>query len=294
MEKATKDDISTHPYNDLTQWIGADFSTAPLNEDWVKKFQKKIDRAFGLNAEGKSAIILAWSGDQRYWNSFYTDWYGNGLPKQSSLERQPRLLFGRFNINEFDYYDVIAPRWILLERMEYAQYAPSWKDSSWVYDGKMDCNKMARPDDPPREYFEWMQTLAIHETPINKGYVSPCCRRARLATKKCYGLYRPPNEKDIEELRAFRQWREKNNLQRADEAFNAETLKKISENTQFSFQQAEIRKSKAMREFVMTNPTQFLGSFMKDRDIQMSTREIDEAASEALDIIEVEKMKKYD
>lgn len=279
---------SLHPYNDIGEWAG-DFSRAPLSDVKIKEFQQKIDQAFGVNPEGKSQIVLAWSGDRTFWEPFYTDWYLNGLPIESSLEKQPILLFFRYKVNDYDYLDLYPPRWILLERREPAQYADSWKESSWAEDGRLGCEKMLRPDDPPKDYYVWYQTLATHDAPTNIGYLPPCCARSRKAQKKCFGKYREPNEADLADLRRFRQWREDNNCQRADEPLTAESLRKISIATRFSIDQAEKRKIKAMREWVMTNPSQFLGSFMKDRDCQLSAREIDESVSDGLEIIEQEK-----
>lgn len=273
--------VQLHPFNNLEDWIGADFSNPPETKEWQVAFQKRIDDTFGV----ERGIVLAWSGDKRYWDGFYTDWFVNGLPKEASFEKRPILLWKSVPINDLDYFDIFPPRWLLLERHSAVQYADSWESASWVSDAKMvGGKKRVRPSSPPPEMFIWWKTIAEHEPSQLIGEPPPCCVRHAEAKSICFGTYRPPSEEDLIAVAGLRDFNKENNAQRPDEPLNANSLNRASRSTEFYYAQAALQKRKVMHDFMSACPEIFLNSSLKDRGMELSAREMDQLVAEACDM----------
>lgn len=285
-ERATITPPPVHPYNNIADWLDSDFSEPPKNAAWQKKFQQKIDDTFGV----KGAIVLAWSGDKRFWvDEFYTNWFQNGQPKLESLEKKPIILWAKIPQGKYDYVYVSPPRWLLLERLHPEQYAPNWKNSCFVTDAAMTSGKkQARPLTPPKEYFVHWRTLGEHEHGTVRGD-PPCCARVKQinANACCFGKYRPPYEQDLIAIRKFRDWRNEVNAQRADQPISAKSLQSVSSMTKAYFEEAKRAELRVMREFALSHPEIFIGTAMKDRGLKYSPREVENIIKESCDRREV-------
>jgi hypothetical protein len=274
-----------NPLDDMMAWLETDLSKPPLDAEWQADFQKKLDSAFGA----KDAIVLAWSGDQKYWNTVACDWFSTGTAKQ--WEKKPIVLFGCFNVSETDYIYVSPPRWLLLERRHPAQYAATWEQSAWIADARMLSNrKRFLPEQPPKAMYEWLRTIAEHDQTIVIGDMPRCCRTALDVKKVCYGRYKPPSEIDIAYVRGIREKMDRDGLvQRNDEPVNEQSLKQAKMTSKFYHQQAERQQSSALKDFILSNPRAFLGAMPQRKGITLSDREITEAVKEALDQSETER-----
>lgn len=276
-----------NPLNDPLQWLETDFSTPPLDEQWQQDFQKKLDSAFGA----ERGIVLAWSNDRRYWDSYYTDWFATGTPKPSSLEKKPIVLFGCFNVNERDYLYISPPRFLLLERHHPAQYEDSWEAESWVSDPKMlSGKKRILPKEPPKEKYVWLRTIAEHDQTVVIGEMPRCCRAALDVKKVCYGRYRPPSDLDLSYVRQIRENMDRAGVvQRNDQPINEQSMKMAAMTSKFYHQQTARMESSALKEFILSDPRAFLGAMPQRKGITLSDREIREAVKEALDQSEQER-----
>jgi len=270
-----------HPYDIIEQWVGADFTKPPLPQDKIDEFQRKLDSAFG--AEG--AIILAWSGERKYWDELYTEWHPNGLPK-GVLEKKPILLFAQYNINEDDYLYIIAPRWMLLEKLHPNEYAAGWEDAKWVEDNRvLGGKKQIRADNPPPAFYKVLKTIAEHETPYRTGDIPPCCERWRKELMRiCYGKYRPPADEDLAYVRAIRENMDKAGVaQRSDAPRSAKVLQDAAASTQHHIRQAAMARTRQVSEMIALNPQAYLGEVIQKKGITLSQREIDECVQIGLD-----------
>lgn len=283
--KETKKINTVHPYDDMEQWLESDFANAPLDEQWQADFQKKLDSAFGA----ERGIVLAWSGDKRYWDSYAIDWFATGKAKK--FEQRPIVLFGCFNISETDYYFCVPPRWLLLERHHPAQYESTWEASAWAIDDKMlGGKKQILPSDPPREKYQWLRTIAEHDQTVVIGEMPRCCRQALDVKKVCYGRYRPPSDLDLAYVRGIRERMDASGVtQRNDEPVNDQSIRQAQMTSQFYIQQSRRQEASALKEFILSNPTAFLGAMPYRKGITLSEREIAEAVKEALDQSEQER-----
>lgn len=276
-----------NPLDDQIAWLETDFSTPPLDAQWQADFQKKLDSAFGA----ERGIVLAWSNDRKYWESYYTDWFATGTPKPSSLEKKPIMLFGCFNVNEKDYIYISPPRWILLERHHPAQYEASWEASSWVSDPNMlSGKKRILPKDPPKEMYRWLRTIAEHDQTVVIGEMPRCCRAALDVKKVCYGRYRPPSDLDLAYVRSIRENMDRAGVvQRNDEPVNEQSMRQAEMTSKFYQQQTARMESSALKEWILRDPRAFLGAMPQRKGITLSDREITEAVKEALDQSEQER-----
>jgi hypothetical protein len=116
-----------HPFDDLDNW-GHDWTNKPpLAKHEIEDWQKRFDRAFGLNRNGKSCFKLVWNGDRSQWWKYAYDWdsYGKGI----KWELRPRILWKKVELGNGDYVDLFPPRWLILMRIEPEQYGRNGKTS---------------------------------------------------------------------------------------------------------------------------------------------------------------------
>ena len=281
--------LKPHPFDDIEEWSKVDdFPLAPETPEFVKAFQKQIDDVFGA----ERGIVLAWSGDKRYWEEFYTDWFSPGSAKPDSLEKKPLVLWHEFAVNDFDYHYIYPPRWVLLERHDRQRYAPTWKDTCYVEDGTfLGKRKQLRPLTPPAEYYTLWAVIGTHEKPFVIGDEPPCCVAAASVNTPCFGKYRPPCDLDLIAVGNLRKFLDKEKAQRPDEAVNAHSLQRASAMTRHYIQQTQRQKAKVMRDFALMNPKIFLGENLEKRGITRSARELEEVINEAFDRSDEQKVR---
>lgn len=276
-----------HPYDDEMEWIGADFSKAPWTPEEIADFQRRLDSAFGA----ENAIVLAWSGDKRYWDGFYTDWFSNGLPK-GKLEKKPILLFGQYDVNETDYMFVYPPRWLLLERQHPAQYEDSWESSSWVLDERMiGGKKRIRAEKPPAAFYTHLRTIAEHDDTLLSTDIPHCCELWMAVQKICYGRYRPPSEKDLEFVRQIRENMDREGVsQRNDQVTGEKLLMSASLATKHYMQRAAQQRATELKDFLMQDPYALVADVIKNKGITLSAKEIAECVEIGIDQAQTERL----
>lgn len=270
LERDTSKTHFPNPFDDPCQWIGQRFETPPWSKQKITEFQERLDSAFG----GKDCLILAWSGERKYWDEFYTDWQIFGTPK-GQPEKKPLLLFGQYSLNETDYVYITVPRWVILERLHGSQLADSWEESSWVEDDAMlGGKKRIRRDAPPESFYRVIRTIAQHD--------QYCCQRLWEADKRiCYGKYREPDYRDVEYVgRTAEDLKRLGISQRNDAPRNAKTLQVASAATQHFMEQAAKQKTRAVQEMIMSDPHYYMGDVFKNYGITLSAPEIDRALKE--------------
>lgn len=272
--EADRKKVSVHPFNDEVSWVGRRWKTPPWTDAQIADYQKKINSAFGA----EDAFILAWSGDERYWDRFYEEWYTLGyleLPK-GELKPKPILLWGQFNLNAEDYLYIFPPRWLILEKLHPSEYANGWEEASWVDTG-LGTKRRVRSETPPPAMYSILQTIAHHEMPTITGDKPPCCRRwlERDSPRICYGEYRPPSDKELAMLRNMREEMDRDGVaQRNDEARSEKVLRKAAASTQHYIKSAAMAQTLSVNQMIAENPQLYLGD-MIERAGLTSAREID-------------------
>ena len=84
-------------------------------------FQKRIDEIVGTR-DGRSIVKLAWAPDEKRWR-----------PHPHGVE-PPGYTFPIFiAYHDIEGNEVAAPRWVLLERIEWEQYAKEWEDRRYNF-----------------------------------------------------------------------------------------------------------------------------------------------------------------
>lgn len=199
-------------YDDPTKWGTFGIWEQPAFD--VEGFQSRINAICGTSL-GQPVVRLVWSWDKRCREAYYTAWdaFGNG----TTLEWEYKYRVARIPIGGGDTVDICAPRWILEQRYEPGQYAPSWEQSRWAEQdmGKRhSCNKTdeqravemcscpdvrirkeLRPPAPRDGWYSLLWTIAEHEPD------RACCARVYAENRKtCWGRYRLPSDADLTRL----------------------------------------------------------------------------------------------
>lgn len=210
--KKTRKLILTDSLNDPTKW-DEDLHSPYFD---VQSYQKRIDERVGLNADGKSIIRLAWA------------------PTVIGLYGVPRYWIRRVRDGEQWLYTTVK-RWVFESRLERSQYYDSWNATRYsmtvpahCQERCEDCGTTEKPTEtgtgrfcvvcgstqlvrgqqldkgaPPDEFFKWEWTCANHEA-VNPITGQPrCCERAdKDEYKRCFGMFRNPNDSDLELISA--------------------------------------------------------------------------------------------
>lgn len=96
----------------------------------VEGFQKKIDRVVGTTVKGEPIVRLRWARDCKKWMNTEWDSFGNALKGEDILK------YCAFRVDvdgqPGDYVEVAPPRWVLEQRYEPEQYAPSWDSARYL------------------------------------------------------------------------------------------------------------------------------------------------------------------
>lgn len=280
-KRAIEQHWATHPLDDPHAWLGEKFERAPWSDEKIKEFQKRIDSAFGA----ENALILAWSGDQRYWDGFYTDWHATGLPKEGSFEKKPILLYGSIPLSPQDYVYVVAPRWLILEREDISQHATSWEASAWVSDKDMiGGRKRIRTEQPPKNFYTILRKIAAHDQPALIGDEPPCCVRVwQDAQRPCYGRYREPSDIDIAFIGGIRRRMDADGVaQRNDTHRDVKMLRRAEAQTRLYEQQAERQQASAIKSRIMDDPMGWLGHILEAKGSTMSVVEAEKLILEGI------------
>lgn len=284
--EAARQAFRFHPYDDINNWLTSDFQKSPWDEKQTAEFQKKLDSAFG----GENAIILAWSGDRRYGDALYTDWYANGLPK-GKLEHKPPLLFAEHKINEHDYLYISVPRFLLLEVLHVSQYEAGWETASWVDDPEMiGGRKRIRPEKPPVNMYKHLQVLAEHDDTMMSHEMPQCCVKMLNQKRICYGRYREPNEKDIAYVRAIRTDQDRRGIvQRNDAPTSKKLIEESSLSAKYFIKRAQEQQALGVKDMMLANSEAFFGDLLQRTGSTKSFKELEAIAKSAMEQQEQER-----
>lgn len=184
----------------------------------VESYQERINSRVGLNKDGRPIIRLVW---------------GQDVTTRAYYVETPRYWTRRQKAHPgFTWWTV--PRWIFEKRLEPEQYVTAWNekryaltdpstgsnhrctDCGWggepkIIDGKLYCSNCVGTNitggavvdkgPPPDEYHTFMLECAVHETVDQLTGWAHCCTRAFYSDRmRCWGLYRPPSDLDLQVL----------------------------------------------------------------------------------------------
>jgi hypothetical protein len=253
-------------FNDPVTWCSGDVYKAPSFN--ARAYQRKLDKIAGTR-RGRPVVRLIWAGDKNCFSKFYDDWDDHGLGIHSEIRAKYKYAVIRVP-GTADSFDVPPPRWIFEERHEPEQYAASWEQARWVYvtkgDGTEDKRRVERRPPPPNEYYDHLWTVAKHD--------DYCCQTAQMNKKVCWGLYRQPDERDLDVIRRAIQDRDKDAEQSPYEQLNEKSLAAADKDaSDFVSKTKEERKQKT-KEFVDDNAlaliSMFTGADLSDKTKKFS------------------------
>lgn len=140
-------------------------------------YQKRIDDLVGTR-DGRSIMKLAWGPEERRW-----------MPHRMEDEPQGYIFPIFCNGKDADGELTCPDRWVLLERIEPQQFAPTWELGRYSrYDGSMWDWKGPLPDE---KYIE-LRAHCYHD-----GKCCPCLGNECVCGEKyahCWGKYVEPDE----------------------------------------------------------------------------------------------------
>lgn len=276
-----------HPFDAVEEWVGQRWEICPWTKEQVKDFQKKLDSAFGA----ENAIVLAWSGDESYWNEFYEDWHDNGLPR-GSLKKKPILLWADVAVNEYDNFLVFPPRFVLLETLHPSQYEQDWENSAWL-EGGDGVKRRILSEKPPKAMYKVLKTIAEHEPTYQRNDEPSCCRAWRQEMSRiCYGKYRPPSDEDLAYVRQIRENMDRAGVvQRNDAPRSEKIMADAQASTAHFMKQAAFAKTRGVSEVFASDPYPWLVDIIKNKGITLTATEIDECVKEGLRLAQEERMR---
>ena len=172
--------MSIKPRDNAESWVP---DMAPPSYFDSAAFQKRIDLITGTR-NGKSLIKLVWApADKRWTPCPHNKPVGYTFP-----------IFVAYTTADGEH--VAAPRWVLLERIEPEQFAPTWEKGRYtmedgvLWDWKGPC---------PNEYYAELRCVTQHD-----GLCCPClsdtCECGR-DYDHCWGRYLEPNERTLDWVR---------------------------------------------------------------------------------------------
>ena len=280
-----------HPFDSFSEWPGQRWETPPWSDKQIADFQKKLDSAFGA----ENAIILAWSGQAQYWDSFFEDWTRVGdvdFPK-GNLTPKPILLWAQFPVNDYDFFYVFPPRFLLLERLDRSQYEEGWEEVSWVtVEG---IKRRIRSETPPPSMYKVLRTIAEHEQTQLIGEYPPCCRHWNEGFQRiCYGKYRPPSDLDLAFVRNIRENMDKDGVvQRNDAERSAKVIANAAESTRHYMKSAAMARTRSVNEMILDDPMAYIGDVYKNKGMTLTQKEVREAVETGLKLATEEREKEF-
>lgn len=235
--------------NDYTTWATPELHTPPDFD--VKGYQSRINRILGVSASGAPIIRLIWTWGKEGYSNYYSKWDNYGMG--TDLELRARYRFVTIPINNVDYIDIPAPRWVLEERIEPAQYLAGDEEARFqIRDGK---RVELRPPLSRDGFYAEYHLIADHKK---------CCKGTEKQGKlRCWGAYRLPNESDLEDIRIAKNKRD-NDLdyfQDPHKPFTPETLQAIERQSAEFAEEQEHRKREQQRLFINENAKEFVEHF---------------------------------
>lgn len=274
------------PYDDVSNWLTDDFTTPPWDATRIAEYQKKLASAFGA----ENAIVLAWSGDRRYGDALYTDWFANGLPK-GKLERKPPLLFAEYKVNETDYCYITCPRWLLVQTLHVSEYEEGWEAASWVQAPEMlGGRKRIRPEHPPRNMYKHLLIIAEHNQTQMSHEVPQCCVKMLNQKRICYGRYKEPSDVEISHVRGMRNSLDHRGIiQRNDTARSKKLIEESSLAAKHFIKRAQEQQALGVKEMMLGNGEAFFGDLLKRTGSTKTFKELEIIAKNALEQQEQER-----
>lgn len=279
------------PLDNFSDWIGQRWETAPLTAQQVADFQRKLDSAFGA----ENAIILAWSGDERYWDEFYEDWkrVGNVDFPKGKLRKKPIALWAELPVNDYDVFCIFPPRFLLVERLDRSQYEEGWEAASWIeVEG---IKRRIRSETPPESMYKVLRTIAEHEQTQLIGEYPPCCRYWNEGFQRiCYGKYRPPSDLDLAYVRGIRDNMDRDGVaQRNDTERSKQLIENAAQSTRHYMKTAAMARTRSVNEMILADPMAYVGDVYKNKGMTLSQKEVREAVEVGLTLAAEEREKEF-
>lgn len=239
-----------HPLDDPAAWLNNPAYEAPQSVD-IPLWQKKIDAVVGVTRDNRSIVKLVWTGDVAFWHEYFMAWDGLGEPIGAAKKR-PRVRYKILRDASGNFVrDVFPPRWLLLARLEPEQYAATYKQESYMFAPEIGRRKQIRPDEVPKVYWLFHALLAKHN-----GY---CCRKAESGGCRCFGIYAPPTQFDLDALGEQRRAAERQNILNNPFAAVSMDYARFA-NEQFCGYAEELRRLEVEARIFSLNPFGLIGA----------------------------------
>jgi hypothetical protein len=236
-------------YNDCTTWGQKAVYTPPSFP--VEQYQERINRICGLAPNGEPVVRLVWAASKECFSKFYCVWDSMGFGVLTELRAKYR--FATVEINAIDNIDIPAPRWMLEDRVDPAQFAATYEQTRWVWNEDEQRQVERRPRmDLSKGYYAPLLTIAQHGL---------CCKKARVNKVVCWGEYKEPDETELIMLRQAVEKRDLSEKQSPFEALTRETLETGDRECVDAQARLRAERLEKMSNAIDDNPLKFLSYF---------------------------------
>jgi hypothetical protein len=201
-----------YPINDPRQWHR--YGPTPAFD--LDAYQAKIDNVVGLTITGAPIVRIVDAQKSLRWECGH--WRLRYRYFQTRIDTPEGLKF----------FDAAPPRYIFEERLEPAQYMPSWEAARYIRAATgEEVDVLGEP--PVDGIYRPFRDAVEHR--------HDCC--ARFPNLKCWGVFRFPNEADLDRLAAVKQAAQADDtFQSPTEPISARTLAAIALESE-AYSQAE-------------------------------------------------------
>ena len=236
-------------YNDCATWGQKGIYSPPSFP--AAEYQEKINRICGTAPNGEAMVRLVWGASKECFSKFYCVWDSMGFGVLTELRAKYR--FATVEINPVDRIDIPAPRWMLEDRVDPAQFAATYEQTRWVWNEDEGRQVERRPRmELTRGYYAPLLTIARH---------GACCKKARKNKVVCWGEYKEPDETELVMLRAAVERRDAMEKQSPFEALTRETLERSDRESLDAQARLKDARREKMSEAIDENPLKFLSYF---------------------------------
>lgn len=209
---------SSFDKNIPSTWASAEVYSPPSSFD-VAGYQTKIDEILGLSETNRPIVRLVWAGDrQKCYSKFAAGWNADG--SAAIWETRAKYKYASLQVpgTGSDIIDIPPPRWVFEQFNHPGQYEATWHATRFV-DGREQ-----RPGPPEGGYYSELYTIAHHGD-------FKCCEKVAQEKMVCWGMYREPDEKDLQILREAKFKREADRFVDPAKPLDAKTLDILGKQT---------------------------------------------------------------
>ena len=172
---------------------------SPLSREDIARFQEKLNKIVGVEPDGTPHLKLVWGQDQR--EDGMWDREGYWVPRHHWSTVYDNVANEKTGLIELVPKYIGVPRYFVLAYVPPVHLPESERVAS--FDGKT----FFTPEMNETQWVDFLEGGVCVHTPKREDGWRDCCEKAATNGVNCFGLYRPPDEKDLDYIhRCYQQW----------------------------------------------------------------------------------------